>query len=102
MNEKSIRSSPGSLSEAESKSRLAQSEDSGGPHGNPAVSDANLVHDIRTPMVAVRGYTRMLLEEREGPLNPTQREYLTIVLENAQKVIRLLNDSERLERKESQ
>jgi signal transduction histidine kinase len=51
-------------------------------------------------MVAVRGYTKMLLDEKEGPLTALQREYLTIVLENSKKVIQLLNDAERLGRKE--
>src|SRR5688572_16431315 len=55
---------------------------------------ANLVHDIRTPLVAVRGYAKMLLEEREGPLNGTQREYLAIVVENANRMIRVLKDFE--------
>jgi signal transduction histidine kinase len=57
---------------------------------------AEQVHDLRTPLVAVRGYTRMVLEERAGPLNGTQREYMTIVAENTAKVIALLSDLQRL------
>jgi len=53
---------------------------------------ANLAHDLRTPFVSIRGYTRMLLEERVGPINSTQREYLTIVAENTDKAIRRLNE----------
>jgi signal transduction histidine kinase len=64
---------------------------------NPRVAD--LVHDIRTPLVAVRGYAKMLLEERDGPLNPTQREYVAIVVENANRVVRLINDLEQLLKK---
>jgi signal transduction histidine kinase len=52
---------------------------------------ANLAHDLRTPLVAVRGYTRMILDDRAGPINGTQREYLTIVAENTNRVIQLLN-----------
>jgi signal transduction histidine kinase len=60
----------------------------------------NLIHDLRTPLVAVRGYARMLLEERAGGvLNSTQREYLNIVLENTNQVIRMLNDAEHLGRR---
>ena len=44
----------------------------------------------------------MLLEERDGPLNPTQREYLAIVVDNANRVIRLINDLEQLLKKEPQ
>ena len=53
---------------------------------------ASLAHDLRTPFVSIRGYTRMILEERVGPINSTQREYLTIVAENTDKAIRLLNE----------
>ena len=53
---------------------------------------ANLAHDLRTPFISIRGYTKMMLEERVGPINNTQREYLTIVAENTNRVIQLLND----------
>jgi signal transduction histidine kinase len=51
-----------------------------------------LLHDLRTPIVAIRGYARMLLEERAGPLNQKQRSYLSTVAENAGKLIGLAND----------
>lgn len=60
------------------------------PMGSEAIR--GLAHDLRTPFVSIRGYTRMVLEERVGPINSTQREYLTIVAENVDKVIRLLNE----------
>jgi len=52
---------------------------------------ANLVHDLRTPLVAIRGYTKMILENRAGPINELQREYLTIAAENTNRIIELLN-----------
>lgn len=33
-------------------------------------------HEIRTASTAVRGYLRMLLDERAGAINPTQRRFL--------------------------
>jgi signal transduction histidine kinase len=57
---------------------------------------ANLVHDLRTPLVSIRGYTKMILEERAGPINDVQREYLTIAAENTNRVIQLLNDLSKL------
>lgn len=53
---------------------------------------AELVHDLRTPLTAIRGYTRMILEERTGSVNSTQREYLTVIAENTSRIIQILND----------
>lgn len=53
---------------------------------------ANLVHELRTPLVAVRGYTKMILEGRAGQINSTQRDYLTIVAENANRLVNLINN----------
>ncbi len=57
---------------------------------------ASLTHDLRTPLVSIRGYTRMMLQDRAGPINATQREYLTIVAENTNRVIQLLNNLSQL------
>jgi signal transduction histidine kinase len=54
---------------------------------------ANLVHDLRTPLVCIRGYIKMVLDERAGSINGTQREYLTIVAENTDQVIQLLKNA---------
>ena len=53
---------------------------------------AGLIHDVRTPLVAVRGYAKMMLEERAGTLTSTQREYLSIMLENTNRTIPLLKE----------
>ena len=50
------------------------------------------LHDLRTPLVALRGYAKMLQEERVGPLNPVQKNYIQIVVENSQRLVRVLND----------
>ena len=52
---------------------------------------SNAIHELRTPLVAVRGYAQLLLEEQAGPLNAKQSEYLTVVVENAAKLVALLN-----------
>ncbi len=51
---------------------------------------ADTLHEVRSPLLAVTGYTRMLLKERAGEINPTQREYLMVVRENAGKMTELL------------
>jgi signal transduction histidine kinase len=57
---------------------------------------AEYVHNLRTPLMSIGGYARMLLEESAGPLNSTQKEYLTIVAENTQRVAVLLAELARL------
>jgi hypothetical protein len=52
---------------------------------------SNIAHELRTPMASVRGYTRMVLDGRAGDTNPTQREYLSIVTENTNRLINLVN-----------
>jgi signal transduction histidine kinase len=52
---------------------------------------ANVAHELRTPLAAVRGYTRMILDGRAGQPNDTQMEYLRIVGDNTTRLINLVN-----------
>jgi len=52
---------------------------------------ANVAHELRTPLATVRGYTRMILDGRAGELPQTQRDYLNIVSENSNRLINLVN-----------
>lgn len=47
----------------------------------------NLAHDLRTPLAAIRGYARMILDGRSGEINDTQREHLRIIVENTSRLI---------------
>jgi hypothetical protein len=49
-------------------------------------------HSVRTPLMAVRGYTKMLLQESAGAITPTQKDYLDTVLNNAERLVRIVND----------
>ena len=51
---------------------------------------ANIAHELRTPLAAIRGYTRMILDGRGGEINPTQKEYLRIVTDNTNRLIGLV------------
>ena len=51
----------------------------------------NAVHDLRTPLVAIRGYARLLLREHAGPLTGAQQEYVATMLGNAERMICELN-----------
>src|SRR5262249_17930083 len=50
----------------------------------------NIAHELRTPLAAIRGYTRMILDGRGGEINDTQREYLRIVTDNTNRLIALI------------
>jgi signal transduction histidine kinase len=52
---------------------------------------SNVAHELRTPLAAVRGYTRMILDGRVGEATDTQKEYLRIVGDNTTRLINLVN-----------
>ncbi|HYR88864.1 MAG TPA: GAF domain-containing sensor histidine kinase [Terriglobia bacterium] len=56
-----------------------------------AHSQSNLAHELRTPLAAVRGYARMILDGRAGEISNTQRDYLTVITENANRLIHLVS-----------
>jgi PAS domain S-box-containing protein len=53
---------------------------------------ANMSHELRTPLNGILGFTEFLLDEKPGPLNAKQREYLGDVLSSGQHLLQLIND----------
>lgn len=53
---------------------------------------SNVSHELKTPMVAVRGYTSLVAKEKAGPIAPLQKEYLEIALRNVQKQLSLIDE----------
>jgi signal transduction histidine kinase len=49
-------------------------------------------HDLRNPLVTIRGFSEMLLGESMGQLSEDQREFLTSIHDIAQDMLALLND----------
>lgn len=49
-------------------------------------------HELRTPLTAIKGYVDLLMEGEAGELSETQREFLTIVKHNSDKLVGLIND----------
>jgi len=61
---------------------------------------ANVTHELKTPLVAIRGYNESILEGRFGPLTEKQRGGLEVSVRNIdrlQKLIEELLDFERIE-----
>ncbi len=52
---------------------------------------ANVSHELRTPLTSISGYVETLLED-ELPKPETTREFLAIILKNAQRMNRLTED----------
>jgi signal transduction histidine kinase/CheY-like chemotaxis protein len=53
---------------------------------------SNVSHELRTPLVPIGGFTRMVHDERVGPLTPKQREFLGIVLRNVERLGQLIEN----------
>jgi signal transduction histidine kinase/DNA-binding response OmpR family regulator len=49
-------------------------------------------HELRTPLTSIKGFTEMILDEDAGEINEEQREFLSIVEANADRLIALVND----------
>ena len=47
---------------------------------------SHVVHEMRGPLFAARGYTKLLLDEKGGEVTVTQRKYLETTLENIDKI----------------
>jgi len=53
---------------------------------------ANMSHELRTPLNAIIGFSEMLVDEKVGPLNPDQKEFLNDILKSAQHLLEVIND----------
>lgn len=49
-------------------------------------------HELRTPMTAIKGFTQLLAMGGLGPVNDTQREFLSTIQNNAERMISMIND----------
>jgi PAS domain S-box-containing protein len=49
-------------------------------------------HELRTPLTSINGYVDLFLDEEFGPLTTEQREYLSVVRGNGERLLALIND----------
>lgn len=52
----------------------------------------NVTHELKTPLVAIRGYNESILEGRFGPLTVKQVEGLTIAMRNVERLQKLIDE----------
>lgn len=53
---------------------------------------ANMSHELRTPLNGIIGFSELLADERPGPINGKQKEYLSDILNSANHLLKLIND----------
>jgi protein-histidine pros-kinase len=53
---------------------------------------ANMSHELRTPLNAIIGFSEFLVDERPGPQNAKQKEYLQDILNSGRHLLQLIND----------
>ncbi len=49
-------------------------------------------HDFRIPLTSIKGYVDLILDGEAGEFNEMQKEFLTIVKQNSDRLISLIND----------
>jgi signal transduction histidine kinase len=53
---------------------------------------ANISHELRTPLNGIIGFSELLVDEKMGPLNPQQREFVNDILTSGRHLLDLIND----------
>src|SRR5579885_2204501 len=53
---------------------------------------ASMSHELRTPLHTIIGFTELLAEELEGPLNDKQKRFVQHVLQDSVHLLALIND----------
>jgi PAS domain S-box-containing protein len=53
---------------------------------------ANMSHELRTPLNGIIGFAEFLADEKPGPVNPKQKEYLEDILQSGKHLLHVIND----------
>lgn len=51
-----------------------------------------MTHELRTPLVSIKGFVTLLLHEVPGKINTAQKEYLGIILKNTERQLRMITE----------
>jgi signal transduction histidine kinase len=52
---------------------------------------ARILHDFRSPLNIIIGFTELLLDESPGKINDTQRHALNDILDSSLRLVKLVN-----------
>ena len=53
---------------------------------------STMSHELRTPLTGILGFSRMLMEEIYGSLNPKQMQYINAIASSGEHLLELIND----------
>jgi protein-histidine pros-kinase len=53
---------------------------------------ASMSHELRTPLNSIIGFAEFIQDEKPGPLNAKQKEYLDDILNSGRHLLRIIND----------
>ncbi|RYZ15644.1 MAG: PAS domain S-box protein, partial [Myxococcaceae bacterium] len=53
---------------------------------------ASMSHELRTPLNGIIGFSELLVDEKVGPLNTKQKEFLGDILRSGEHLLQLIND----------
>ena len=53
---------------------------------------SHVSHELKTPLTSIKGFLQNLLDELTGPLNDKQQRYLSRMLDNSNRLIRMIED----------
>lgn len=53
---------------------------------------SHVSHELKTPLTSIKGFLQNLLDGLTGPLNEKQQRYLSRMLDNAERLIRMIED----------
>lgn len=53
---------------------------------------ASMSHELRTPLHTIIGFSELVLEETEGPLNPKYKRFIGHVLQDSRHLLELINE----------
>lgn len=52
---------------------------------------SNVSHELKTPLVSIRGYSELMYDDKLGALTPTQRKSLEAIIRNTDRLTRLID-----------
>lgn len=53
---------------------------------------ANVTHELKTPLISIRGYSEMIAEGKMGEVNQKQRNGLVVSIRNVDRLLKLIDD----------